>query len=172
MDNTAAVLRLKPRPDDGGMSRARLQVTFSAFFDAYAVRDAQRVAPFLHPDVEWTVSGPVDVLPFCGVHRGRDNVLDLIGRQVPAVLRVFSFVADSTVIDGDRVAVLSRLSARRASDGRAISYRVANFFRFADGQIIENLSLLDSFDAVEQVIGHSLTVTDGIVPVTGDVVSL
>jgi hypothetical protein len=30
--------------------------------------------------------------------------------------------------------------------------------RFRDGKVIENLSLLDSFDAVEQVLGHPLNV--------------
>jgi ketosteroid isomerase-like protein len=163
--------------DTPSMSRAELEAAFEAFFNAYAVRDAQKVAPFLHEDVEWTVNGPVDVLPFCGVHRGRDNVVDLIGRQIPAVLRVFSFVPEATLIDGDRVAMLSRLMARRTGDGRVISYRVANFFRFRDGQVIENLSLLDSFDAVEQVIGHPLTVQtvpdqEGTMPMVGNVVPL
>lgn len=172
MDNTADGLRVKSQADAGAPARAKLEATFRSFFDAYAVRDAGRVAPFLHENIEWTVSGPVDVLPFCGVHRGRENVVDLIGRQVPAVLRVFNFVPDSTVIDGDRVAMLCRLSARRASDGHVISYRVANFFRFVDSQVIENLSLLDSFDAVEQVIGRPLMAQDGIVPAMSDLVSL
>lgn len=172
MNQQTGTLHSMPQTDAVPMSRAALEATFQAFFDAYAVRDAQKVAPFLHENVEWTVSGPVDVLPFCGVHRGRANVLDLIARQVPAVLRVFSFVPESTLFDGDQVAMLSRLSARRASDGRVISYRVANFFSFRDGKLAQNLSLLDSFDAVEQVIGHSLTGHDGLVPEIGDLVSL
>ena len=127
-----------------------------AFYAVYATRDAGRIADFLHDDVEWTISGPIDYLRFCGTHRGKTAVLDLIRRQVPAVLRVFSFVPDSIVVDGDRAAMLSRQSSKRAVDGRVISYRVANFMRFRDGKVIENLSLLDSFDAVEQVLGHPL----------------
>jgi ketosteroid isomerase-like protein len=132
-----------------------------AFYRAYAVRDAAKVAEFLDDNVEWTISGPVDYLPFCGVHRGKADVLDLIGRQVPQVLRVFSFVPDAILIDGDRVAMLSRQSAKRTGDHRVISYRVANFIRFRDGKVIDNLSLLDSFDAVEQVLGHSLAGHEG-----------
>jgi len=161
-----------PRPGQDSTPRASLQTAFERFFAAYATRDAARVVPFLHDDVEWTVSGPVDVLPFCGLHRGRAAVMDLIGRQIPAVFRVFSFVPDATLIDGDQVATLTRQSARRAIDGRVISFRVANFFRFRDGKLIENLSLLDSFDAVEQVIGHPLTVPESLVPDMGDLVSL
>jgi ketosteroid isomerase-like protein len=134
------------------ISRTRV----AAFYRAYASRDVEKIAPFIDDDIKWTISGPVDYLRFCGTHHGKAAVLDLIHRQVPAVLRVFSFVADSIVVDGDQVATLSRQSSRRAADGRVISYRVANFMRFRDGKLVENLSLLDSFDAVEQVLGYPL----------------
>jgi ketosteroid isomerase-like protein len=153
-------------------AKANFDADIEAFFKAYAARDPAAVAAFLHDDVTWTISGPVDVLPFCGTHRGKAGVLDLIGRQVPAVLRVFSFVQDSVVKDGDQVAMLSRLSARVAADNRVISYRVANFFRFHNGKVIDNLSLLDSFDAVEQVLGHPLPVHDDSPPLAGEVVAI
>jgi ketosteroid isomerase-like protein len=66
-------------------------------------------------------------------------------------------VPESIVVDGDRVAMLSRQAAKRTKDGCVVRYRVANMMRFCDGKVIENLSLLDSFDAVEQVIGQQLT---------------
>lgn len=127
-----------------------------AFYAAYAVRDAARVAEFLDDNVVWTISGPVDVLPFCGTRHGKAAVLDLIERRVPEVFSVFSFVPDTMLIEGDRVATLNRLSARRADDGCGISYRLAHFIRFRDNKIVSTLSLIDSYDAVEQVLGHSL----------------
>ena len=135
--------------------------TVEAFYDAYAKRDVARIEPFLDDEVQWTISGPVDVLPFCGTHSGKTDVLDLIKRLVPQMLRTFSFVSDAVLVDGDRVALLSRQSARRATDGRVVSYRVANFIRFRDGKVVENLSLLDSFDAVEQLIGHRIEIAAG-----------
>jgi ketosteroid isomerase-like protein len=63
-------------------------------------------------------------------------------------------------VDGDQAATLNRLSARRTGDGRVISYRLAHFMRFRDGKVVENISLLDNFDAVEQVIGHSIDLHD------------
>ena len=133
-----------------------------AFYEAYAVRDADRIAAFLHDDVEWTVSGPVDYLPFCGVHRGKASVVDLIRRRIPTVLRTYSFVAEVILVDGDQVAMLSRQSSRRAADDQVISYRVANHLRFRDGKVIKNLSLIDSFDAVEQLLGQQLAVGGGV----------
>ena len=126
------------------------------FRAAYAVRDAEKIAQLLHDDIEWTISGPVEYLEFCGTHRGKANVVDLIKRQVPRVLRTFSFEPESVVVDGDQVAMLHRQSSRRTEDGRVINYRVANFIRFQDGKIIQNLSLLDTFDAVEQVLGQRI----------------
>lgn len=140
------------------MTEAVPRAVVDAFYAAYAARDVARIAPFFADDIQWTISGPVDYLRFCGTHRGKAAVLDLIEHQVPAVLRTFSFVPDSIVVDGDQAAMLSRQSSRRAVDGRVISYRVANFLRFRDGKVIENLSLLDSFDVVEQVLGHPLNV--------------
>jgi ketosteroid isomerase-like protein len=61
------------------------------------------------------------------------------------------------LIDGDRAATLNRLSGRRPSDGRSISYRVAQFVRFRAGKVIEYCSVIDSFDAAEQVLGRPIT---------------
>jgi ketosteroid isomerase-like protein len=133
-----------------------------AFYRVYAARDVAKIAEYLDDDVEWTISGPIDLLPFCGTHRSKANVIDMIGRQVPQVLRTFSFVAETILVQGDQAAMLSRQSSRRTVDGRTMSYRVANFMRFRDGKLVENLSLIDSFDAVEQVLGHPLALPDGV----------
>lgn len=143
-----------------------------AYYKAYAARDAKAVADFLDDDVQWTISGPVDVLPFCGKRYGKAAVLDLIQRLVPEVFTVFSFTADSMLIDGDRVATLNRLAAICAADGRVIRYRLAHFTRFRDGKVIENLSLLDSYDAAEQVLGHTLSAHAQYERPTGDLVAL
>ena len=65
-----------------------------------------------------TSSGPIAarsrLLPFCGTHRGKPNVVDLIRRRIPAVLRTFSFVAEVILVDGDQVAMLSPGNRRGA----------------------------------------------------------
>lgn len=132
-----------------------------AFYEAFTRRDSSAMAPYLADDVEWTVSGPVDVLPFCGSHRGRQAVLDLVDHGIPAVFKVFAFVLDRMVVDGDRAATLHRVSARTPNQ-RVVSYRVAHFFEFRDGKLVENLTLIDSFDAVEQVLGHPLSLDSAV----------
>jgi ketosteroid isomerase-like protein len=143
-----------------------------AFYKVYAARDVDKIAQFLDDDAQWTISGPVDLLPFCGAHRGKAEVIDLIGRQIPMVLRTFSFVPEAILVQGDRAAMLSRQSSRRTKDGRTMSYRVANFMRFRDGKLMENLSLIDSFDVVEQVLGHPLARSNGARRGSGDLVAV
>ena len=127
------------------MSYSVPRAVVEAYYAAYAERNVAKIADFLDDNVEWTVSGPVELLPFCGTHFGKPAVLNLIGRLVPDVFRVFSFVPDAIVVDGDQAAMLSRQMAKRSDDGRTISFRVANFMRFRDGKVVENLSLARQF---------------------------
>ncbi len=131
-----------------------------AFYDAYTTGDRDRLAAMLHDDVAWMISGPVSILHFCGQHHGKAEVLELATRVLPNVLSDISVKHESMVIDGDQVAVLNRMAARRRSDGRGIGYRFAHFIRFQDGKVIDTRSIIDTFDAAEQMLGHSLAKQD------------
>lgn len=142
-----------------------------AFYESYASQIPGRLEPFLADDTEWIISGPVDVLSWCGTRRGKAAVIDLVERVIPGLFNVVSFARSSILLDGDRVATLNRLTVRRHADGRVISYRLAHFIRFADDKVVSILSLIDSFDAVEQMLGHSLAVHAPCAD-TGDLVSV
>jgi ketosteroid isomerase-like protein len=144
--------------------------TVDAFYAAYSTHDVAGLAPLLHDDVEWTISGPAAVLSWCGTRRGKAAVLDLVGRDFPSVLRVVNFTRSSILIDGDQAATLNRLSACRCGDHRVISYRLAHFMRFKDDKVISNMSLIDSFDAAEQMLGHALVAAPALAGDTGDLV--
>ncbi|HEX3858832.1 MAG TPA: nuclear transport factor 2 family protein [Pseudolabrys sp.] len=130
------------------------------FFRVFATREGEKIAPFLDDNVTWTISGPVDLLHYCGTRVGKRAVIDVIDRQVPAVFHIRGFIPDMVLVDGDMVASLSRLSAVSQKDGRAISYRVAQFIRFANEKVVEFMSVIDSFNAVEQVLGHSIDLAE------------
>ncbi len=142
------------------MSDSHIRELMEAFSVAYASCEPGRIEPFLHDDVVWTISGPIDAIGFCGTHRGRAAVIDLATRVLPSFFRDVVLNGESIVVDGDRVAILNRLTARGRADGRPITYRLAQFIRIRDDKIIEYRSLLDSFDAAEQVLGHPLDVGD------------
>ena len=126
------------------------------YFQACVSRDPERIARFLDDDVEWSLGGPVDLLPFCGQRHGKSAVIDTIVRLAPSSIRLTDMEPEELLIDGDRAASLLRLSAIHASTGRTVSYRCAQFLRFHDGKLVEFRALIDSFDAAEQVLGHPI----------------
>ena len=130
--------------------------TVQAFYQAYAKRDLTRLADLIDDEVDWTITGPVDLMRFCGTRRGKAEVLALFAAQMPDAFKITGFVPDTLLIDGDRAAMLGRLSGVRLDSGRKISYQVAHFVRFRDHKVIEFRSLIDSFDAAEQLLGRPL----------------
>lgn len=132
-----------------------------AFYRALATRDMDTLATYLDDQVVWTISGPVDILPFCGERVGKDGVMRLLMQDSPAFLSDRRFVASMTLVDGNGAAVLGRLTASKRDDGHAISYRIAHFIKFCDEKVVEYMSIIDSFDAVEQMLGYNLDAHDG-----------
>jgi ketosteroid isomerase-like protein len=142
-----------------------------AFYHALSVRDMDALARFLDDEVVWTISGPVDILPFCGRRVGKDVVMDLLERDIPTLLSGRRFFAKTMLVDGDRAAVLGKLTATKRAGGRAISYRIAHFIQFRDEKVIDYVSIIDSYDAVEQMLGYSLDAYDGY-KVEGNIVTV
>jgi ketosteroid isomerase-like protein len=124
------------------VSRQRVR----GFYDARMSRNPELIAQFLHDDVEWAVAGPVDLIPFCGQHRGKQAALDAMVRVAPSVFRVTKLNLDEVLVDGDRAAGFSRLFAVQSGTGRTITYQRAEFFRFRDNRIMSYRAILDSFD--------------------------
>jgi len=143
------------------MSNPVPRAVVEAFYHALSVRDTETLASYLDDQVVWTISGPVDILPFCGRRVGKDVVLKLLGRDIPTLLSSRRFVPQVMLVDGDRTAVLGRLNATKRDGGRTISYRIAHFIQFRDEKVIDYVSIIDSFDAAEQMLGYSLDAYDG-----------
>ena len=142
-----------------------------AFYHALSVRDMAALANFLDDDVVWTISGPVDILPFCGQRVGKYLVMKLLGRDSPTLWSCRRFVATTMLVDGDRAPVLGRLTGTKRASGQAISYRIAHFIQFRDEKVVDYVSIIDSFDAVEQLLGYNLAAYDGY-RVEGNVVTV
>jgi ketosteroid isomerase-like protein len=129
-----------------------------SYFQACISRDPSRIASYLDADVTWSVTGPIDLLPFCGQHRGKDDVIDTIVRVVPSVVQVKAMKVEEILIDGNRAATFMQISGILGETGRTVSYRGAQFLRFREAKLVELRGLIDSFDAAEQVLGHPIAV--------------
>ena len=122
-------------------------------YSAYARRDTERVALLLHEDIDRIIYGPVSVFPFAGMRRGRAAVLEAMA-TIASIYELESHKVEQTIIEGDRAAVLADVGFRQRATNRSLRFRVANFLRIHDGRLIEFREFADSFDLVEQAIGH------------------
>lgn len=133
-------------------TRAALEDIIAAFQSG----DNDRLAALYHDDVDWLFHAPVSVFPFAGARRGKAEVFKgfalLYGEYIVADYQV-----RLKLIDGDRAATLSDVHTVQRATGRTLRSRIAGFHRFRDGQLIEYRGFTDSFDSVEQTLGHELT---------------
>jgi len=127
-----------------------------SFRRARRTRDPRQIAPFLDDDVDWLLTGPIELISFCGQRRGKAAVLDCLTRQHPAVLAGFKVELNALLIDDNRAASLSRLIGTQRSTGRTISYNQAQLLYFRDGKIVKYRGIIDSFNAAEQIMGHPI----------------
>ncbi|HZP77324.1 MAG TPA: nuclear transport factor 2 family protein [Pseudolabrys sp.] len=126
------------------------------FYAAYAKRDLEVLETYLDDEVDWSVVGPIDVIHFCGQRRGKAAVMDFFRRAVPEVLDITGFNVEELLIDGDRAAAFGRLWAVFRPTSRSISYRVSHLVHFRNRRVVRFCSMIDSFDAAEQMLGHAI----------------
>jgi len=140
------------------MTDTTIRPIVEAFYQATVDRDIEKALSFIDDNVDWLVQGPVDVFTFFGQKRGKAAVragYEEVGRQ----LDVTAFRVETLLVDGDRAAALIRYSAIVRATGKGMSIRTSQFSRFANGKLVEMRSIVDSYDLVEQVMGHPIEVT-------------
>ena len=106
-------------------------------------------------DVDWVIYGPVDMFPFLGARRGKDAVLEVC-RQVSENVRVRRFDRESIVLGEDSAASMMRYSLTMLDSNKPINLRLAHVAQFKAGRLLNIRVLLDSYDLVEQTLGHPI----------------
>ncbi len=155
------------------MSESVSRATVQAFYEALASRDPVRLAQCLTDDVEWHMSGPVDLFVFCGYRRGKAAVADYIARLVPSMFSVKRFELEELVIDGDTASLINNITSVQKDTGRIMNYQTAVFVVFRNGKVVSMKGVADTFDMAEQVVGHRIDVyREPPLPISKDVIAL
>ena len=129
-----------------------------AFYEAYRSRDLTLLDAVIHSDVDWLLAGPADHFDFYGARHGKAEVIEVITRIIPCYFHITDFELEHILVQGERVAVQGRIRARQRDTGRSIRYGYAHFLRFEQGKLISLRGVGDTFDAAEQVVGHTIDV--------------
>jgi ketosteroid isomerase-like protein len=118
-------------------------------------RQLQDLEPLIDEDVEWAIFGPIDMFPFLGARQGKAAVMEVC-RQLADNVRVHRFDREQVMLGVDSAASMLRYSLTAADCDRPISLRLAHFAQFRSGRLSRIRVLIDSFDLVEQALGHPI----------------
>ena len=127
-------------------------------YDLYAAYAEGRINDALisfDDEVTMTSHAPVDVFPYLGRQQGKTA----IAATMRAAHSNFEYLSYTPVFmvtekETDAAIVLARL--RQRTTNRIIQLFVADFFRLENGRIVELQEFMDSFDAVQQVLGREI----------------
>jgi ketosteroid isomerase-like protein len=103
-------------------------------YPAFSRGDIQAVLEALTDDVEWVLPGPPAVLPFAGIRRGREQVLQFFA-VLAETLTFEQFEPRELIAQDDKVVVLGHSRDRMRSTGRVIENEWAAVFTLRDGKI-------------------------------------
>lgn len=125
--------------------------------DAFRKGDYARIAARYHDDIDWLFHGPTSVFPQVGRRHGKVAVFKALA-ALNALYRFERYETDHLIAEGDCAAGIADVTLVQRASERTIQCRIANFQRVKDGLVVEYRGFIDSFDAVEQVIGYELDV--------------
>jgi ketosteroid isomerase-like protein len=126
-----------------------------ALHSAINERQIEDLQTQIDDDVDWVIYGPADIFPFLGARRGKDAVLEVC-RQVSENVRVRRFDRESIVLGEDSAASMMRYSLTALDSNKPINLRLAHFAQFKAGRLLKIRVLLDTYDLVEQTLGHPI----------------
>ena len=118
-------------------------------------RQHEDLEALIDEEVDWAIYGPIDMFPFFGSRRGKAAVLEVI-RQIADNVRVHRFDRESIMLGVESAASMIRYSLTALDANKPISLRLAQFAQFKAGRLISIRVLVDTFDLVEQALGHPI----------------
>jgi ketosteroid isomerase-like protein len=101
-------------------------------YEAFALGNLPAVLELFDEDIAWHVPGRS---PLSGDYRGREGVLGFLTKAMELSGGTLKVAADEIVADGDRVVVLSTVSAERK--GRSLAAPEIHCWRLAGGKAVE-----------------------------------
>jgi ketosteroid isomerase-like protein len=124
-------------------------------YAAYAAGEIETVLREFDDNVVMTSYAPVEIFPFLGRKRGKTALADTM-RTIRDGYDYLTYQPIFMVTEHDDAAVIVLARLRQRASGRVIQLFVADFLRLSQGRIVELRQFMDSFDAVQQVLGREL----------------
>ena len=126
-----------------------------AFQRAINERQLEDLEQLIDDDIDWAIYGPIDMFPFFGARHGKAAVIEVI-RQIADWVQIHWLHRESILLGVDTAASIVRFSLTGRDRNRPISLRLAHFAQFEDTRLISLRVVVDTFDLVEQALGHPI----------------
>jgi uncharacterized protein len=134
--------------------RARIYDLYSA----YRTGRLDFVLNSFDDKAEFISYAPVDVFPYLGRQHGKAAIVETM-KKVHADFELLTYQPIFMVVEKDDAGVIVMARLRQRATGRIIQLLIAHFIRFRDSRIVELREFMDSFDAVQQVLGREIDTT-------------
>lgn len=124
-------------------------------YTAYRTGQIDFVLSVFDDEAELISYAPIQVFPYLGRQHGKAAIAATM-RKVNAEFEILTYQPIFMVVENDSAGTIVMARLRQRSTDRIIQLLVAHFVQFRDGRIIELREFMDSFDAVQQVLGREL----------------
>jgi len=104
-------------------------------YEAFKQGDMRALRETLADEIEWYEPGPVDVLPWAGVFRGPEQVVQVLTR-FSEVAEVEQFELSEIIAQGNTVVVIEDQRAYFKATGRPLRVDAVRVFKLRGGKII------------------------------------
>jgi len=130
-------------------------------YELYADFAAGRIDEALRDfddNVVMTSYAPIEVFPALGRRQGKAAVAATM-HAMHADFEHLSYTPVFMVTEAETAAVILLARLRQRTTDRIIQLFVAHFLRMQNGRIVELREFMDSFDAVQQVLGREIFIS-------------
>lgn len=122
---------------------------------AYKLGKLDYVGNFIDDRADFMSYAPVEVFPCLGKKHGKAEIMESL-KTTHEKFIYLDYHPIFLVVQDDAAALMIMARAQQRATGRIIQLFLAEFLQFRDGRIVELREFMDSFDAVEQVLGRHI----------------
>jgi ketosteroid isomerase-like protein len=120
-------------------------------YEDFANGRLDRRSDVLDERIDFLSHAPADVFPYLGRRRGRKEVLQALS-EVHKKLEVLTFWPITTVVEGNQAALTIVVRIKERATNRSATFLAAHFLRFRNGRVVDCRAIIDSLDAVRQML--------------------
>lgn len=126
-----------------------------AVYEAFSTANFDILSDMFDEQVDFESNAPIEVFPYLGRLLGRAAVIRAL-RAFHGEFESIVFIPLRIIIDGQSAGLIVSIQFKQRTTQRAVRLFAAHFLRFNDNRIVEYRAFLDTFEAVQQVLGREL----------------